>query len=540
MPRLGPRHTEELEQSLATDLRVSTSSLNPDQRLAWELLRGSQRHTLLYGGSRGGKSVVIVKAIVTRALHAPGSRHALMRFRQNAVWPSLGMDTFPAVMARFFPGVPYSSNDSYHYFTVKGGSEIWLGGLDEGAAALGGKAARSEKILGREYATIFFNEISQIPYTSVVMALTRLAQKVDGLTQRAYYDLNPVGKGHWSYLLFHKHLDPVTKQAIPDPDEYQSMLVRTISNQGNLDAAYVRSLEALPPRQRQRFLAGEYQDDTEEALWTIEGLEALRVKPDRLPDMRRIVVAVDPSGAADALDFKHDEIGIMVCGLGVDGHGYVLEDSSCLDGPEGWGRKAVSAFYRHHADAIVAEINFGGAMVKHVIRSVDEGVPFREVNASRGKVVRAEPVSVLASLDERSGRRLHHVGRLSELEDELCQFTTMGYIGQRSPNRADAYVWGFTDLMLGPSAKGWVDYYASMAQDFKRGGPQALVQAPPTKEELEAKPEDMRAPQPWQNFAFGGGIRYQSDADRLIRNVQPEHVAALQKFGCIRLSDEGI
>ena len=157
--------------------------------------------------------------------------------------------------------------------------------------------------------------------------------------------------------------------------------------------------------------------------------------------MLRIVVAVDPSGADDDDNADNDEIGIVVCGLGVDGNGYVLEDLTCKAGPATWGRVASQAFERHAADRIVAEVNFGGAMVGSVIRSARPRTPFRPVTASRGKVVRAEPVSTLCD-----GGRIRMAGFFRELEDELTAFTTYGYTGDHSPNRADAMIWGMSDL----------------------------------------------------------------------------------------------
>src|SRR5262249_11347831 len=157
---------------------------------------------------------------------------------------------------------------------------------------------------------------------------------------------------------------------------------------------------------------------------------------DDLPEMQRIVVAVDPSGADDDENIDNDEIGIVVCGLGLDGNGYVLEDLTCKAGPATWGRIATQAFERHSANAIVAEVNFGGAMVRHVIHSARARTPFREVRASRGKAVRAEPISALMETG-----KVRLAGHFTRLEDELYAFTTYGYMGENSPNRADAMIW---------------------------------------------------------------------------------------------------
>ena len=417
---------------------VKEFHLTTKQREAAELLAGSQRHTMLAGGSRSGKTFLFVLAVVTRAIRSPGSRHAILRFRFGHVKQSIVHDTFPKVMQTVYPTLKYELNKSDWFVTFPNGAQIWFGGLDD--------KERTEKILGTEFATIYFNECSQIPYGSRSVAMTRLAQLVmdnDGnpLPLRAYYDENPPDKGHWSYKLFKLKQDPESKRALPDPENYAFMQLNPGDNQENLSADYLKTLEALPPRLRKRFLEGEFRDMAPNSLFSEEMFERWRNLDDALPDMLRVVVAVDPSGADDKDNADNDEIGIVVCGLGIDGNGYILEDLTCKTGPAGWGRVATNAFERHMADRIVAEDNFGGAMVKHVIQSARPGTPYRSVKASRGKVVRAEPISALADTG-----KVRMAGIFRELEDELCGFTTQGYMGENSPNRADAMVWGMTEL----------------------------------------------------------------------------------------------
>jgi phage terminase large subunit-like protein len=153
---------------------------------------------------------------------------------------------------------------------------------------------------------------------------------------------------------------------------------------------------------------------------------------------------VDPSGADDQDNADNDEIGIIVAGLGTDGNGYLLEDCTVKAGPATWENVATSAYDRHAASCVVAERNFGGAMVRHVIQTARPRTPYREVTASRGKVQRAEPISALYEQG-----KIRHVGDFRQLEDELCAFSTTGYTGPRSPNRADAAIWAFTELFPG-------------------------------------------------------------------------------------------
>ncbi len=177
------------------------------------------------------------------------------------------------------------------------------------------------------------------------------------------------------------------------------------------------------------------------SLWRREIIDGTRVAA--APELKRIVVAVDPSGGETQAS---DEAGIVAAGLGHDGHGYVLEDLSGRMGPAAWGGRAVAAYHRLEADRIVAEKNFGGEMVAHVIRTVDASAPLKLVTASRGKELRAEPV---AALYEQG--RVHHVGTHLALEDEMTSWEPGP--ASRSPNRLDALVWALSELMIEPKAK---------------------------------------------------------------------------------------
>jgi predicted phage terminase large subunit-like protein len=159
------------------------------------------------------------------------------------------------------------------------------------------------------------------------------------------------------------------------------------------------------------------------------------------PELVRIVVAVDPPVTSNA---NSDACGIVVAGLGADGRGYVLADRTIRGRePIVWARAAVAAYRDYSADRIVAETNQGGDLVAGVIRQVDENVPIRGVKATRGKWIRAEPVSTLYA----EGRVLH-VGEFVELEAEMCSFAADGLAQGKSPDRLDALVWAITDLML--------------------------------------------------------------------------------------------
>lgn len=412
------------------------------QAEANELLAGPAQHVMLLGGSRSGKTFELVRGIVVRALKAAKSRHLITRFRFNHCKQSIVMDTFPKVMTLAFPDVRYELNKTDWFATLPGDAEIWFGGLDD--------KERTEKILGNEYATIFLNECSQIAWSARNTVVTRLAQAVeqvvDGvrspLRSRMWYDENPTDKAHWSYRLFVQKVDPETKQPIPRADNYAWLRMNPEDNRENLPADYIdTTLADLSARMQARFVRGEFRESDPNALFPDANLDKWRVTDGVLPDLVRVVVAVDPSGSDDEDNADNDEIGIVVAGLGTDGNGYVLEDVTVKAGPATWGRVAVSAYERHRADKIVAEQNFGGAMVKHVIRTANPRANFGLVTASRGKVVRAEPVGALCEIG-----KVRMVGWLPKLEDELSGFTTHGYTGTGSPNRADAFVWAISGL----------------------------------------------------------------------------------------------
>jgi len=181
---------------------------------------------------------------------------------------------------------------------------------------------------------------------------------------------------------------------------------------------------------------GEYEPMAVGAIWDRQTIKAGR-REDH-PTLHRIVVSVDPAVSAET---GSDEHGIIVAGVGDDGRGYVLDDVTMKGAPRQWADRAVAAYDNYEADAIVIERNQGGDMCRHVLESVRPGIRTIEVVATRGKHVRAEPISALYHLG-----RVSHVGTFPELEDQMCQMTAAGYEGEGSPDRVDALVWAFTEL----------------------------------------------------------------------------------------------
>jgi phage terminase large subunit-like protein len=419
--------------------------LTDKQLAAQHVLASEATYIMLFGGSRSGKTFLIVRNIVLRALKAPKSRHAIFRFRFNAVKSSIVLDTFPKVMAICFPGVHFTLNKTDFYAEFENESQIWFGGLDE--------KERAEKVLGMEFVTIYLNESSQIPWASVGIVITRLAQQVNQvivnredtpLKPRMLFDCNPPSKAHWSYAVFVEKRDPDTKIPHSHPDNYAHFQINPQDNAANLSAGYLDTLRGLSGRLQKRFLLGEFADATPNALFADETIDKWRTLDGKLPDFVRIVVGVDPSGSGDSDNADNDAIGICVGGLGVDGNAYLLEDCTVKAGPVTWGKIATDAYDRHAANVIVGEVNYGGAMVEHVIQTARPRTPYKQVTATRGKAVRAEAFS---SLYEQG--KIRHVGYFRDLEDELVAFSTFGYTGGRSPNRADAWIWVLAELFPG-------------------------------------------------------------------------------------------
>ena len=419
--------------------------LTARQAEAQAILAGDATHIMLFGGSRSGKTFLLVRNVCMRAIKAPNSRHAIMRFRFNAVKSSVVLDTFPKVMRLAFPGVPYRLDKSDWFAEFENGSQVWFAGLDD--------KERTEKILGMEFVTIYLNEVSQIPKSSRDLAVTRLAQQVDQMIKgkpvqrmkpRMYYDCNPPSKAHWTYKLFIEKRDSETKKPIGDPKDYASFVINPEDNQENVSADYLATLGGLSARLQKRFLKGEFADATPNALFHDEDIDKWRVLDGVIPDLVRVVVGVDPSGADDENNADNDAIGIIAGGLGTDGNAYLLEDCTVKAGPATWAKVATTAYDRHQADVVVGEMNFGGAMVKSTILTARPRTPFKAVTASRGKAVRAEPFSALYETG-----KIRHVGDFPELEDELTAFSTIGYTGAESPNRADAWFWVLAELFGG-------------------------------------------------------------------------------------------
>jgi len=369
--------------------------------------------TLLYGGSRSGKTAVILRNIIIRALKRP-SRHLIARKHFNHARVSILLDSLPKILSSAFPGLPYHI-DRKDWFVRVGDSEIWVAGLDD--------KDRTEKILGTEYSTVFLEEASQISESSAAMVKSRLAEN-SGLALKLYIACNPPSRKHWLYKDY----------VLPGKP---SLLMNPVHNVMNLPADYLQILQGLPSRQRLRFLEGKFLEDIEGALWTTEMIDIARTVPFDEPKVT--VVGVDPSVTGKTYS---NRAGIIVAARDKNWHAKVLSDKTLKATPRQWAQQVVNTYHAYSANAVVVETNQGGDMVKTIIHNIDRSVKVVPVWSKHGKIVRAEPVAALYEQE-----KVNHAPGLSDLEEEMTTYSPLEDC--ESPDRLDALVIALSYLMLG-------------------------------------------------------------------------------------------
>lgn len=310
-----------------------------------------------------------------------------------------------------------------------------------GAQALGYNGTEPDQLRGPEFDTAWVDELAKYRYARETWDMLQFTMRA-GDDPRVFVTTTP-------------RPIPVIREIAADP---KTVILRgsTFDNAANLPVQFLNRLRERYEGTRlgRQELHAEILDDLPGALFTRGMFDSHRVKA--ASEMARIVVAVDPSGTAGASD-DGDSIGIVVAGKGIDGRAYVLADRTCKLSPDGWAKRAVAAYHEFRADRLVAERNYGGAMVEALLRTVDRRVSYKEVTATRGKAVRAEPI---AALFEQG--RVSIVGSMPELEDQACLMGPDGYVGEGSPDRLDAMVWALTELMLAPQVQSKTGTIAGM------------------------------------------------------------------------------
>jgi phage terminase large subunit-like protein len=297
-----------------------------------------------------------------------------------------------------------------------------------GAIATMYSAEEDDRLRGPQHDHMWFDELTAAPNASAVWDMAQFGLRI-GTRPRWLVTTTPKPIKLLRELLAREGKDVVITRG------------STLDNSANLSASFIAAIQAryAGTRLGRQEINAELLLDVQGALWTRDMLDRASGQW-KLPDMRRVVVAIDPSGTRGEED-SGDSIGIIVAGLGADGFGYILADRTCKLSPDGWARVAVNAYHSFKADRIIAERNFGGAMVEAVVRTADPNVSYKEVTASRGKIARSEPISALYEQN-----RIRHAGSFTELEDQLAAMTGDGYVGDGSPDRADAAIWALTEL----------------------------------------------------------------------------------------------
>jgi phage terminase large subunit-like protein len=244
-----------------------------------------------------------------------------------------------------------------------------------------------------------------------------------------------LGKNPQVFITTTPRPTPLLKELLKSPDTID-VRFSTFDNADNLSPKFLAKVKEKYEGTRlgRQELEGEILDDNPEALWQRAIIENLRIRPEACPQLMRVVIGVDPAVTSGKTS---DDTGIIAAGIGINGHGYILGDNTIHGTPHDWALETVKAFRRFQADRVIGEVNNGGDLVEVNIRTVNPNIPFYAVHASRGKAIRAEPVSGMYEQG-----RIHHVGTFPELEDQLCEWTP----GDKSPDRMDALVWAIWEL----------------------------------------------------------------------------------------------
>ena len=215
----------------------------------------------------------------------------------------------------------------------------------------------------------------------------------------------------------------------------------TYDNKANVSEKFIKKMEQRYEGTRlgRQELYAEVLTDNPGALWSYDMFNYMK----EIPQLSRVVVAIDPAVTSND---KSDETGIIVAGRDKQGLGYVLDDYTCRKSPNEWATIAIRAYQKYEADYVVAEVNQGGDMIKSILSSQSKNIPYKQVRATRGKQVRAQPVSMLYEQG-----KIFHKKSFKELEDQLCSWSPED---KDSPDRLDALVWGFTELLV-DNSQGW-------------------------------------------------------------------------------------
>jgi phage terminase large subunit-like protein len=393
------------------------------------------RYKALYGGRASAKSHFFAESMVANAADAKGFRGLCIREVQKSLKESAKRLIEDKIISM---GVGSLFNVKHDEIGTPGGGVISFTGMNQ---------QNSESVKSYEnYVVCWVEEASS--FSSKSLELIR--PTIRSPNSELWFSWNPDNAA-----------DPVDKffRGLNPPDD---AIIRKVTYQDNkyLPAEMLAEMELDRKNNPDRFAhiwLGEYAPQAVGAIWNMANIHENR--RNEAPTLKRILVAVDP--AISNTD-QSDEHGIVCGGIGEDGRGYIIDDVSLHGSPQQWAERAVATYDRYDADAIVVERNQGGDMVRHTLKTVRPNIKVVEVVATRGKHVRAEPISAMYATNQ-----ISHVGSFPELEAQMCRMTTAGYDGEGSPDRCDALVWLMTELFpsiirktkrksVRPASKGWM------------------------------------------------------------------------------------
>jgi len=389
------------------------------------------RYALVTGGRGSGKSFAATLAL-TLMLREPGYRILFTRYTLTAAWDSIIPEFREKVdllqLANEFEITRTAVTNRVS------GSEILFRGIKAGSL---NQTAKLKSLQGINVWVLDEAEEMPDPDTFDVIDLSVRDSRRPNLVMLI---LNPSHKAHWIYSRWFADLPPEFSGERAGVTYLHSTYLDNAANLPPDYLALAARCKASNPARYQRVWRGHWAEQVEGALWTWAMIDGNRTREGApLPQFARVVVAIDP--AVTSSDTS-DETGIITAARGVDDHYYLLADLTRRASPMEWATAACGEYRKRQADRIVGEVNNGGEMVEATLRNVDGNVSYEAVHATRGKMIRAEPI---AALYERG--LVHHVGTFPALETELMTYA--GKDNQASPNRLDALVWALTSLSEG-------------------------------------------------------------------------------------------
>ena len=372
------------------------------------------RYKALYGGRASAKSHFFAECMIANAAMNTGFRGLCVREVQKSLKESAKRLLEDKINVM---GYGAKFNVKHDEIGTPGGGVISFTGMNQ---------QNSESVKSYENYSVCWVEEASV-FSARSLELIRPTIRAPG--SELWFSWNP-----------HYASDPVDKffRGLSPPD---NSIVRKVTYENNeyLPHEMVAEMQMDRKNSPDRFAhiwLGEYAPNKVGAIWNMANIHENRRH--ETPPLKRILVSVDP--AISNTDYS-DEHGIIAGGVGEDGRGYIIDDVSIHGSPQQWAERAVATYDKYDADAIVVERNQGGDMVRHTLQTVRPSIKVIDVVATRGKHVRAEPISAMYAINQVS-----HVGSFPELESQMCQMTAGGYEGNGSPDRCDAMVWLLTEL----------------------------------------------------------------------------------------------